>query len=130
MSFGDAINSYFRNYVGFSGRATRAEYWWVVLFGFIVTFPALLLDLFLFGDLVLEGGIGVVSGILSLGLLLPSLALIVRRFHDAGMSGWLALLGLVPFVGPIFIIVISLFDTQKGTNKFGSSVKYPSTDPA
>ena len=125
MTFGQAIKSYFRNYVGFSGRATRAEYWWIVLFGSLLAVPATLIDLFLFGDLVLEVGVGAFTGLLTLALLLPSLALIARRFHDVGLSGWLILVGLVPLLGSLFIVVISLIDSQRGSNRFGASAKYP-----
>ncbi len=128
MGFGQSIASFFRNYVGFSGRAQRSEYWFTVLFLALVTIPLSIVDLALFEDVVLDAGFGPLTLLLILAILLPGLALTVRRFHDVGLSGWLVLLGFIPFLGSVFTFVISLLDSQKGTNRFGPSGKYP--DPS
>lgn len=83
-----------KRYAEFSGRSPRAEYWWFVLFSFLVSIPAGIIDAIL--------GIQIAGGLLSLGLLLPSLAVGVRRLHDLDRSGWWILAPLaviVPTIG-------------------------------
>jgi uncharacterized membrane protein YhaH (DUF805 family) len=128
MNFGDAVKSFWSKYVDFSGRARRSEYWWVVLFLVIVTLPLSIVDLVLFGELVLDAGIGVLTALFTLAILLPGLSLSVRRLHDIGMSGWFVLLFLIPFAGSVFGLVIALIDSQRGANKFGPSPKYPTVE--
>lgn len=129
MTFGNAVGSFWRNYFGFSGRATRAEYWWVVLFVAITAALLTFLDLILFEDLLFEVGVGPFVIVYMISLFFPYLALLVRRFHDVGMSGWLVLLAYIPYVGGLFAFVVSLIDSQSGTNRFGPSLKYPGTSP-
>lgn len=127
MNFGDAVKSFWTKYVDFTGRARRSEYWWVVLFVVIVTLPLTIVDQLLFQDVLLEAGIGVLTSFFTLAILLPGLSLSVRRLHDIGMSGWFVLLFLIPFAGSVFGLVIALIDSQRGTNQFGPSAKYPAT---
>ena len=108
MSFIDAVNSCFRQYVGFSGRASRSEFWWFTLFGLLVGLAAALVDP--------TGTIGV---LLSLALFLPSLAVSVRRLHDTGRSGWWLLIGLVPIAGLIVLIVFFVMRGDPGANRYG-----------
>ena len=86
MSFPDAVSSCLRKYVVFSGRATRAEYWWFYLATLLASMVASVLDAVV--------GLGVFSVAVSLAVLLPSLAVTVRRLHDSDLSGWW-LLGLI-----------------------------------
>ena len=86
MSFPDAVSSCLRKYVVFSGRATRAEYWWFYLATLLASMVASVIDA--------VAGLGVFSAVVSLGVLLPSLAVSVRRLHDSNLSGWW-LLGLI-----------------------------------
>ena len=102
MGFVEAIQSGFRNYVGFSGRAARSEYWYWALFYFIVGIVANVLDFSMGGG---GGGVGVFSIIVGLVFLLPSLAMAFRRIHDRDKSAWFLLLGLIPLVGAIILIV-------------------------
>jgi uncharacterized membrane protein YhaH (DUF805 family) len=100
MSFFTAIKTVFSKYAVFKGVASRPEYWWFSLFSLIV---AVVLDM-LMGDpndpnVVVSG----ISLVWSLGILIPSLALSVRRFHDAGFSGKWLLLYLVPAI--LFFVV-------------------------
>jgi len=83
MTFSEAISSGFRNYVGFSGRASRSEFWYWVLFSVLVSIALSIIDLAL-----LSGKTTVLSSIWSLATLLPSLAVGVRRLHDTDRSGW------------------------------------------
>src|SRR5215475_12869791 len=107
MGFGDAIRICLRKYVDFTGRAPRAEYWWFGLFGLIVGIGASLLDRILLGDYVAEHGRGPIGVITSLGLLLPSLAVFVRRLHDLDRTGWWALV----FYGGLLVLIFCMFAT-------------------
>ena len=110
ISLGDAIKNCFQKYAEFSGRARRSEYWYFALFNFIVG--------------LLVGWIPFVGLFVSLGLLIPSIAVGVRRLHDTGRSGWLYLLALVPIAGTIVLIIWFCEDSQKD-NEYGPSPKYP-----
>ncbi len=130
MSFTDAVSSGFRQYVGFSGRARRSEFWWWVLFTFLVAIVANLLDAILGTRIVLgEDGVvalvnvSVVSNLTSLALFLPSLAMAIRRLHDSGRTGWWVLIALVPLVGFIVLLVFYLSDSQAGPNVHGPNPK-------
>lgn len=105
-----------KKYVVFTGRASRQEYWFFALFNFIITFVFSLIDMMLGLD------IGLVS-IYSLAVLLPSIAVLVRRLHDTGRSGWWALLMLIPLIGLIVLIVFAVQDSQPGKNQFGNNPK-------
>ena len=120
------LKSYFnvlRNYVNFSGRASRSEFWWFTLMNMIVK---LLIIASMFGVGKQLPGLGeIFAGIYIayyLAVLLPSLAVGARRLHDTDRSGWWLLIGLVPLIGFIVLIV---FFVQKGTekeNRFGKPV--------
>nr|MDQ6897787.1 DUF805 domain-containing protein [Actinomycetota bacterium] len=81
MSFADAIKSCFSQYVGFAGRARRSEFWYFYLFTIIVSIGASVLQ-----RAVSNSSSGVITGIVGLALILPSLAVGVRRLHDTGRS--------------------------------------------
>jgi uncharacterized membrane protein YhaH (DUF805 family) len=115
MRFGEAIQSGFRNYVGFSGRAARSEYWYWVLFAVILGVVANIID-YLLG---MRAHGGIFSVIVGLGLILPDIAVGVRRLHDRDKSGWFLLLGLIPLVGAIILIVWFCQRGTAGTNRFG-----------
>ena len=106
MSFGAAIASVFRKYAVFRGVALRSEYWWFTLFSFLVA-VALNLLMSATGEGEIDSPVGLASTISlvwSLGTLIPSLAVTVRRFHDAGFSGKWLWLYVVPVVGLVFAI--------------------------
>jgi uncharacterized membrane protein YhaH (DUF805 family) len=110
-----------KNYVNFQGRARRKAFWMFALFNII----AIVALTFVEGLIGLrgEGGYGILSGLYSLAVILPALALAVRRLHDTGRSGWWILLGLIPLVGPIVLIVFYVTDSQPGTNQYGPNPK-------
>lgn len=118
MTFMESVRTVLSKYATFSGRARRSEYWWFVLFTVIVGTVARLIDT-MFGYRYS----GPVSIILGLALLLPGLAVAVRRLHDIGRSGWWILLGLIPLVGTIILIVWYVQDGSPGDNAYGSSPK-------
>ena len=105
MGFGEAIKTCFSKYVDFSGRATRAEFWWFMLFSFIVMFVV--------------GFFGKVLGaIVSLAFLLPTLAVDVRRLHDVGRSGWWILIAFVPIIGFLLLLYWAVKPSD-GPNQWG-----------
>ena len=117
MGFKDAISSGFRNYIGFSGRAARSEYWYWVLFIFLLQIVAWLIDMTLFG--FNTTGVNPIGVIVSLATLLPGIALSVRRLHDVDRLGWWVLLGLIPVVGWIVLIYWACLRGTVGANRFG-----------
>jgi uncharacterized membrane protein YhaH (DUF805 family) len=121
MGFAEAVRSCLQQYVGFTGRARRSEYWWFVLFTILVSIVASVLDSIL-GTMDDETRAGLIGAIASLALLLPSLAVAIRRLHDTSRSGWWILIGLIPFVGWIILIVFYVQDSH-GDNKYGPSPK-------
>ena len=101
MSFTDAIRDGFSKYVTFSGRSSRSAYWWWYLFGVLVLVVSLAIDYAL-------GAGGILYVLVALAMLLPNLAVLVRRLHDSGRSGWWILIALVPLIGAIVLLVFTL----------------------
>ena len=116
MGFVEAIKSGFSNYVNFNGRARRSEYWYWTLFVFIVLVACNVLSSVI-------PSIVMVQGIFTLAILLPGLAVAVRRLHDIGKSGWFILLTLIPLIGAIILIIWYCKDSDEGFNRFGPSPK-------
>jgi len=102
-------------YADFNGRARRKEYWMFVLVYLIL---ACILGL-------IEGffGISFLSFILMLLLIVPSIAVGVRRLHDVGKSGWWLLIGLIPIIGGLYLLYLMIKDGQPGTNQWGFNPK-------
>lgn len=111
-----------KNYVGFSGRSRRKEYWMFTLFNVIAAIIAMVLDNVL-GLASATTGYGPIYGLYFLAVLLPSLAVAIRRLHDTDRSGWWLLLGLIPLIGAIILIVWMATDGTVGDNRFGSNPK-------
>lgn len=115
-----------KRYADFNGRSRRSEYWFFQLFLVIlyVVFIALLGITGGFGGKgnILSGLISLIFGIGFLGLIIPSLAVLVRRLHDTEKSGWWALISLVPF-GGIVLLIFCVMEGTKGANKFGADPK-------
>lgn len=132
-SLPQAISRLFRKYATFSGRASRAEYWWVALTNVVVylTFGALALALGTAsgtpassGDGVYLGA-GVAAGLVPLGLWLlatfiPGIAVTVRRLHDAGFSGWTILLNFIPWIGALLVTIFALLPPNPAGARFDS----------
>jgi uncharacterized membrane protein YhaH (DUF805 family) len=114
MNFVQAISSGFRNYFNFSGRASRSEFWYFVLFVALVAGGvAQIADLLLFGD-----GLPVVRAITELALLVPGISVNVRRLHDIDRTGWWYLVVLTG-IGAILLIVWACKKGTAGKNRFG-----------
>jgi len=119
MNMSEAVRTVLSKYATFSGRAARSEFWWWILAVVLATIVATILDELIFGSAPGGESIGILSGLLALALLLPNLAVAVRRLHDTDRSGWWLLLGLIPIIG---FLVLLWFYVQKGTpgaNRFG-----------
>jgi uncharacterized membrane protein YhaH (DUF805 family) len=113
MGFDDAIKLGFANYVNFSGRACRSEYWYWVLFVVIGQFVSGVIDSWIVGAFILEG-------IFFLATILPTVSVGVRRLHDLDRSAWWILLDLVPLVGWIILLIWFCFKGTDGPNRFGA----------
>jgi uncharacterized membrane protein YhaH (DUF805 family) len=114
MTFQEAILSCFRKYATFAGRAPRSEYWYWVLFVILVNIGLMILDRAVFPD----SEVSPLSSIWSLAVLLPGLAVSVRRLHDTDHSGWWLLIGLT-IIGLILLIVWYCQRGTPGPNRFG-----------
>jgi uncharacterized membrane protein YhaH (DUF805 family) len=118
-----------KKYAVFSGRARRAEYWYFVLFNFLIYIGLSFID-GIFGTYNSAHGTGILSGLYGLAVLIPGLAVLWRRLHDTGRSGWYALLNLIPLVGAIVLIVFLAQDSQPVENKYGPNPKGAGTGTA
>ena len=124
MKFSEAVKTCFSKYCCFTGRARRSEYWYWVLFDFIVTFVVAFIGGFIQGVSGTESQItNVLTSIVSLAFLLPGLGVEVRRLHDIGKKGWFILLSLIPLVGAIILIVWACKPGDVGENAFGADPK-------
>ncbi len=113
-----------KKYAVFSGRARRKEYWFFVLFNFIITVVLVVIDGTV-GTFDPTTGVGMLTVLYSLFVLIPTLAVTVRRLHDTGRTGWWLLIGLVPLIGGIVILVFMLLDSNSGGNEYGPDPKGP-----
>lgn len=120
MSFSEAIKTCLVDkYATFSGRATRSEYWYVVLFGYLLALLIVLLGMMVDSPELIIG----LSSVLSLILLVPGLAVCIRRLHDTGRSGWWYLLVLIPYIGAFALLIIFCLKSDED-NKYGSNPKW------
>ena len=114
VGFGEAISLGFKNYINFSGRATRAEYWWWCLFLVVTGVGLSIIDSIT--------GIGTLQNIFNLATFIPGLALGARRLHDIGKSGWWQLLWFAILVGWIILIVWYCKPGNQLGNKYNTLV--------
>ena len=102
-SLGGAIQSCFKKYVTFTGRANRSEYWYWALFTVLFSF------------------IPFINFVASIAFFLPSLAVAVRRLHDIGKSGWWYLIVFIPFIGWIWLLILFCTPSDPNTNEYGTN---------
>ena len=124
LSFPEAIKSCLRQYVGFTGRATRAEYWWWVLGTVVMHILLSLLDRIIFG--FGPDNFGLLDPLFGLATVLPSLAVTARRLHDIGRTGWwqlvwlgVGILGALPFA---IMLVVALVGGISGDVSLGAAI--------
>jgi uncharacterized membrane protein YhaH (DUF805 family) len=111
MNFQQAIQSGFSNYVNFSGRAARSEYWFWIVFYLLAVVVTLAIDTMI--------GFRLTLSIFAIAVLLPTIAVQVRRLHDLDRTGWWILLHFVPLVGAIVLIIWYCMRGTEGPNRFG-----------
>ena len=105
MDFVESVQSGFRNYANFDGRAPRSEYWFFHLFAFLVTCAGIFT--------------GPVVFLIMLGLVLPTLSVNVRRLHDIDKSGWFILIAFIPLAGAIILLIWHCARGTRGDNRYG-----------
>ena len=115
-----------KKYTVFTGRARRKEYWFFVLFNILISAALSVVD-YVTGTYSSHYGMGLLGGLYALGVLLPAIAVTIRRLHDTGRSGWWILIALVPLIGGIVLLVFMVLDSQPGDNEYGPS---PKAEPA
>lgn len=123
-----------KKYVVFSGRSRRAEYWYFVLFNTIIGAVLLAIDIAMgsgsaestmSGDagMAMNASLGILSGIYSLAVFLPGLAVLIRRLHDTDHSGWWIFITLIPIIGAFILLYFLVKDSTPGVNQYGSNPK-------
>ena len=112
MNFLESIQTCYKKFFDFSGRASKSEYWWFQLYNAIIYVLSFVFQ----GDLVS------LLSILIIVNLIPVYAVGVRRIHDSDKSGWFVLISLIPLIG-LYIFVLLLQDGSKGKNRFGAKPK-------
>lgn len=111
----EAYKRFLRNYTNFSGRSTRSDYWYVFLANLLIGFGiGFIGGFFGIGEIT-----STISSIYSLAILIPGIAVFVRRMHDINKSGWWWFIALVPFVGGIILLVFMCTDSVNENNKYG-----------
>ncbi len=126
MTFTDSIKTCFSKYATFSGRASRPEYWWFVVFFIVADLLLATLDSVLFGTVVTTSNsfeastnTPILSGLFGLAMFLPTISVTVRRLHDGGRSGWWYWIALIPLVGFIVLIVWLASAGERVANRYG-----------
>ena len=125
----DYYKSVLKNYANFDGRARRSEYWYYTLMNVIIVIA---LEILLGVGAMASSALALIVGLLlivyAIGTLVPSIAVMVRRLHDIGKSGWWYFIALIPLAGPIWLIVLLATDSQPGSNEYGINPKTGEVD--
>ena len=116
-----------KKYAVFKGRARRQEYWYFLLFNILISFALSMVDAMIGSPGAAEGG-GLLGTVYSLAVLIPSIAVGVRRLHDIGKPGWWMLIGLIPLIGLLVLIYFFVQDSHPGSNEYGPNPKISEAD--
>ncbi|MEI7979706.1 MAG: DUF805 domain-containing protein [Bacteroidota bacterium] len=118
------------DYATFTGRSRRKEYWTFALLNYLILIILAVADNIIDTTFKLETlsetinlPYGYIFLTYNLAVLIPSIAVTVRRLHDVGKSGWFLLIGLIPFIGAIWLLILFFTDSQYGENKYGQNSK-------
>lgn len=111
----------FKKAFNFSDRSRRTEYWMFTLIAIILSILLGVIDAV--AGLEIIEGVGILSTLFSLLLIIPGLSLTVRRLHDIGKSGWWVLISLIPLVGAIVLLVFTVKDSEPSANEYGMNPK-------
>lgn len=112
-----------KRYADFSGRSRRKEYWMFVLGVFIAAIVIGIIEGILGLNQMVGGTYGPLTLLLFLAVIIPGIAVQVRRFHDQDKSGWFVLLGLIPLLGGLIVLVFMCLEGTRGPNRFGPDPK-------
>lgn len=115
----DAYKKFWKNYANFKGRSTRADYWWVILANFLVSFAIGFVLGFIGAS---ESLLSICSGGYALAVIIPGIAITVRRLHDVNKSGWFYFISLIPLVGGIILLVFLCTGSVNENNRYGERV--------
>ncbi len=107
-------------YADFDGRARRKEYWMFVLYNLVFSFVAAIVDVILGFSM---GSFGLLASLYALVILIPSIAVCVRRLHDIGKSGWMMIAVLIPIIGAIWLLILFIQEGTPGQNEYGMNPK-------
>ena len=114
--FFDWVKKSLSNYANFKGRARRKEYWYFYLACFMLYLGGAFIDYMIGTD-------GIVAGLIALALLIPNIAVGVRRLHDVNKSGWWMLIAFIPIIGGIMLLVWYCTDTKPNVNQWGAPAR-------
>ena len=120
MTFTESIKTVFGKYATFSGRASRSEFWWFYLLNVIISavgYTCLLLGMA--ADNTALTAIGGLWGVYCLAVIIPGIAVSVRRIHDSNHSGWNFLWTFLPFLGGLIMLYFYIIAGTNGENKYG-----------
>ena len=114
-----------KKYAVFAGRARRKEFWFFYLFYVIFALAAASVDSVLGTEYSVAetASISLFSSVFVIAMMLPTFAVLARRLHDIGRSGWWILIGLIPIIGAIVLLIFTVRDSQEGENRFGPNPK-------
>lgn len=112
MGFSEAIKSVFSQYATFTGRASRSEYWYFTLFNLIVYIGSIILSAVI--PLIL-----MLYMVFSIAVIIPGIAVGVRRLHDIGKSGWWYLIVFIPLIGMVILLIWFVMSGTVGPNEYG-----------
>ena len=137
MTFMESVQTCIKQkYAAFSGRASRSEYWWFFLFTVLGGIVLSLIDGVLgttigynqiIAGKIVHQEIGIIDALFQLAMLVPAIAVSVRRLHDTDRSGWFYLLIFIPIIGPVVLIVFFIQQGTNGRNRFGDDPLRPAS---
>ena len=105
-----------KKYAVFSGRSSRKEYWMFILINMVIVMGISVID-------SIAGTKGLIGTIYGFALIIPVIALTVRRLHDVGKAGYWYFISVIPLIGTVWLLMLLLKDSDEGTNKFGNNSK-------
>ncbi|EKO3798637.1 DUF805 domain-containing protein [Vibrio harveyi] len=111
------------NYSNFGGRARRQEYWYFTLVNVLVNLVMGIIDRVI-GSVMQMDNFGFFGVIYALFIMIPSIAVTVRRLHDSGRTGWWALIAFVPIIGVLVLLYFLIQDSEEGSNQYGANPKH------
>ncbi len=115
MNFFDAVKSAFARFADFKTRSSRSEYWWFMLFYFLVGLVATIIQV------TMEMTGGIIDLLVFLVFIVPTISVTGRRLHDIGRSGWWLLIGLIPLIGTLILLYWVVKRGEDGDNRFGAN---------